>query len=198
MIVAGVSAVLFAVLSALVAARAPALMRADASVSGAALRFALGHPAWQSVLRAFTATGGPTVVIIGTAVAAGALLRWGRRRDAAFLLAVVLGTTGLRLIVLAAVARPRPAERLAPVIGWSFPSGHSTASAAIALAAVVLLGRRALLAAAVLGWAVLIGVSRVALVVHWPSDVLGAWLMVIPVVVAATTIRRSGLSRRRE
>jgi undecaprenyl-diphosphatase len=161
------------------------------------------------VLRAFTATGAPTVVIAATVAAAAVLASRGRRdpvsppasrgiRDAVFLLTSVLGATGLRLVLAAAVARPRPAERLSPVIGWSFPSGHSTASAAVALAAVVvawpLLRRRWLFAVAALGWAALIGASRVALVVHWPSDVLGAWLMVIPVVTAATPLRRRSSS----
>lgn len=55
--------------------------------------------------------------------------------------AAVLGATGLRLVVLVAVARPGPAGRLTPVAGWSFPSGHTTTtttSAVAALAAVVM------------------------------------------------------------
>jgi undecaprenyl-diphosphatase len=194
--VAAIASALFAALLGLVAGRAEPVVRFDAAVSAASLTFALEHPAWRAAMLAVTSTGGPTVIVVATVAAVAALAGRGRVRDAAFVAVAVLGATGLRLVVLAAVARPRPAARLTPVAGWSFPSGHTTASAVAALAAVVvawpLLRRgwpRGVFTAAALGWAALVGVSRVALVVHWPSDVLGAWLMVVPVVIAASRLR---------
>jgi undecaprenyl-diphosphatase len=78
---------------------------------------------------------------------------------------------------------------LAPAAGWAFPSGHTTASAAVALITVLvcwsMLRRRVsrvVLAGLAGAWAVAVGVSRVALVVHWPSDVAGGWLLVLAVV----------------
>jgi undecaprenyl-diphosphatase len=73
---------------------------------------------------------------------------------------------------------------------FSFPSGHATAATAILGATLYLLwregrlpGRLALLLAALP--ALVVGVSRVCLQVHWVSDVLGGWAL--GVTIAATS-----------
>jgi membrane-associated phospholipid phosphatase len=84
------------------------------------------------------------------------------------------------------VDRPRPpvADRLVVETNWSYPSGHSLgATAVIGVLTVIVLtrvtGRLARIAVAALGvlLVVAIGVSRVYLGVHWPSDVLAGWLI---------------------
>lgn len=77
-------------------------------------------------------------------------------------------------------ARPDMVERLIEVGGHSFPSGHSSGASALYLTLAIVLGRhvhtlrgRALLLFGSCALALLIGLSRVYLGVHYPSDVLG-------------------------
>jgi membrane-associated phospholipid phosphatase len=74
--------------------------------------------------------------------------------------------------------RPRPYQVMAdavlrqqPAHGTSFPSSHTAVTLAVAIALVPFLGQR--LAAAGIGYAVLVGWSRIYLGVHYPLDVLG-------------------------
>jgi membrane-associated phospholipid phosphatase len=93
----------------------------------------------------------------------------------------VLGSMELLKVV---VQRTRPAlfPRIVAQGGFSFPSGHALASAAIYPLLAFELGERwgehkkLFLAVAVLGSAWL-GVGRLYLGVHWPSDVLGGWII---------------------
>jgi undecaprenyl-diphosphatase len=57
----------------------------------------------------------------------------------------------------------------------SYPSGHAAGAMVVLLLAALLLGGRASVAAAIVV-ALMIGASRVAMGVHWPSDVIGGWL----------------------
>jgi undecaprenyl-diphosphatase len=155
-------------------------------------------------MAAVTVTGSFTV--IGPLAVAGCaiLLATGCLRQAAFAALALTVTPLLRLVVLALIARPRPVGQLAPAANYSFPSGHTTASATAALVLVIICWpmlrtrRSRILLTVVAGtWAVAVGVSRVALVVHWPSDVVGAWLFSIAMVltVASLTRRLFGAAR---
>jgi undecaprenyl-diphosphatase len=80
-------------------------------------------------------------------------------------------------------ARPEVVPHLAEVSNASFPSGHAMISAATYLTVGALLAhtqtsravRLYLLTLAVI-LTVMIGLSRLYLGVHWPSDVLAGWL----------------------
>ncbi|MGW4946898.1 phosphatase PAP2 family protein [Actinoplanes sp. NPDC004185] len=192
--VAALAALVFVLLTVAVLGHVSAMEQVDAAISGPAHRFALAHPLWRWVMSAITRTGSTAYLGPVAAVACLALLRWRRWRQAGFVAVATLVTAGVRLMIVNAVARPRPVAWLTAASGWSFPSGHSTAAAAAALIAVIvgwpLLRRRRdrLMLSGILGaWAVAVGISRVALTVHWPTDVLGAWLLVavvVPVIAA--------------
>jgi undecaprenyl-diphosphatase len=138
--------------------------------------------------------GGTTTVmwISGFIVVALAALRhW---RGAAALAIAVLGTQATVAIAKALAERPRPADEMAvsDPSGWSFPSAHSASAVALyvmlALIATSLWrGRlRPAVAFAIAGTIVaVVGLSRIYLGAHYPTDVLAGWLFGGILVVAA-------------
>jgi undecaprenyl-diphosphatase len=125
---------------------------------------------------------GSLPVSIALVVVASGLFAWRRRMFEAALLPISLAIIYAAVhITKDAVERPRPPDPLAPVEGWSYPSGHA-AYAATWVAVAVALGRALpnvasrftfVTVAVVVG--ALIGLSRVYLRVHWLSDVGGGW-----------------------
>jgi undecaprenyl-diphosphatase len=143
----------------------------------------LAGPRWlQEAGRDVTALGGFTVLSVLTILAVALLLMLGRRRQAAIFAAAVVFAQVAAGLIKHIVNRPRP-ELVAHhdlVYSSSFPSGHSVMApvAYLTLAAIVAAGsaRRSIKLTLVIGAAVLVlavGVSRVYLGVHWPTDVLG-------------------------
>ncbi|MCG6497701.1 phosphatase PAP2 family protein [Kitasatospora sp. A2-31] len=100
------------------------------------------------------------------------------------------GLTGLLVKVSVARVRPRLPEPVAHAPGFSFPSGHAmTAMASCAILLLVLLPvvpRRARPAAWTLAAVTVLGtgLTRIALGVHWASDVLGGWLLGLALVAS--------------
>lgn len=144
-------------------------------------------PWWfETLMTDLTALGGFAVLILFSLIAIGYLLVL--RQHVAAVLVVVsgLGGTLLNNLLKYGFDRPRPdlVAHLTEVHTLSFPSGHAMLSAVIYLTLGVLLARsqktRALkvyiLATAIL-LTVLVGISRIYLGVHWPSDVLAGWCL---------------------
>ena len=142
-------------------------------------------PLWfEEAMRDITGLGSTIVLVMVTAVAIFYLLLIGRWRTALLMLVTVGGGQILSSLLKLGIDRPRPdlVSHLAEVQTLSFPSGHAMMSAVTYLTlgsmlAGIVPGRATKIY--VLGVAVLItlmvGVSRIYLGVHWPSDVLAGW-----------------------
>lgn len=144
-------------------------------------------PAWfQEAVRDMTALGSFVGLFFMALTATLALWLCSYRHLAiglvVSLVAAFLASTALKI----AVARPRPdiVEHAALTFTASFPSGHAFLSAATLLTIASFVGlasRRADIARFCIVMAVivagLIGLSRIYLGVHWPTDVLGGWCL---------------------
>ncbi|MDB5856250.1 MAG: phosphoesterase PA-phosphatase related protein [Herminiimonas sp.] len=103
-----------------------------------------------------------------------------RRGAAAFWLLVVAGAALLNLIAKHAFLRTRPTlwSSISPEITYSFPSGHAMNTMAVVVALTVLLWntswRKVTLATGAC-FVLLVGLSRMYLGVHYPSDILAGW-----------------------
>ena len=143
-----------------------------------------GPPAFQEAARDITALGSLVVLGLITAIACGFLALDGKSHMALFVCLSVTGGLTVSSLLKDVFQRPRPdlVPHATYVSGASFPSGHSMMSAVTFLTLGVLLAQSqrqkrlkayCLLLATLL--TVIVGVSRVYLGVHWPTDVLAGW-----------------------
>ncbi|MFF9909085.1 phosphatase PAP2 family protein [Streptomyces sp. NPDC013457] len=171
------------------------LLRLDQDVADRLHRSALASPAWVRVLELLTHVAwGPLTMRLLVAVVVVWLLRRKAYRLAAWaaVTATAGGLAGLLVKHVVERARPHLPDPVAHASGFSFPSGHAmtaTTSCAVLLLVLLPLVPRAwrpvpwvLAAVAVLG----VGYTRVALGVHWVSDVVGGWFLGLAVVTATT------------
>ncbi len=144
-----------------------------------------GPVALEEAARDITSLGGYALSILLVTIVAVFLACDGKHGAARFLLAAVIGGWLLQKGLKAWIGRPRPivVPHLMPVESTSFPSGHSMMSAIIFLTLGVILSRLELkhprlriyfLSVAFLLTG-LVGLSRVYLGVHYPTDVLAGW-----------------------
>jgi membrane-associated phospholipid phosphatase len=170
------------------------LHRLDASAAQRLHIQAVGHPLWVRTLILISDVGSPTVVRIVVGLLAIVLWVRGARRLALWAAATMIGGAVIDVVLKTVVARARPhfPNPVASAPGASFPSGH--AFTATLGAGVLVLWLLPLVPALwrIAVWAVgafvplAVGFSRIALGVHWISDVVGGWLLGIGLLAATT------------
>ena len=142
-------------------------------------------PGWvEEMGRDFTALGGIAVLTMATLAIVGYLVLDNKRRVALVLLVATGGSLAVSTALKQAFDRDRP--DLVPhgsiVYTASFPSGHSMLAASTYLTLGALLARvqrrrriKAYILLVAVSVTLLVGISRVYLGVHWPTDVLAGW-----------------------
>ena len=174
-------------------------LRQAFALDGAILNglFRAESPALTRVMEVITTSA--AVPFVALAVFALGLLWWRAARDDVVALIVALaGAVALNLIAKAIFERARPTlhPALVHALGYSFPSGHSQIALAFyGTVAYLLAGRipprgRIVLYGVAAVWISLVGLSRLYLEVHYPSDVLAAYAITLPWVLAVVFVHR--------
>lgn len=157
------------------------------------LQRATARPAPLRAARALSLAGehaGAWLAVAG----AGAALAPRRRADWVRAGAAVFAAHGLSVVVKRVARRVRPVHddlvsHVAVPSRWSFPSSHATSTTTAAIVFAPLLGRWTLLAAPLMAW------SRMALGVHYPTDVLSGAVMGAAVGLASQRQREGATVR---
>jgi len=178
-------AVPFALLLFLVEDRWRPLLRIDNGARDALHSAALHHHGYVTIAQALSTIASTPVYIVVFAAVAGWLAHQGLRRLALFVVVTMIGSGLLNLVVKTAVHRARPVlpDPVAHARGLSFPSGHS--QGVVVAGGVLLLvflpalrgpSRRVAVAVALV-MVCAVGAARVALGVHYVSDVLAGYVL---------------------
>jgi undecaprenyl-diphosphatase len=169
------------------------------------VREPLGPPWLAEVARDVTALGSVAVLALVVGAVSGFLLLVRRWRTLGLVVGSTLGGTLVNALLKRLFARPRPTvvPHLTEVLTQSFPSGHAMLSAIVYLTLGALLAQlverrrlKAYLVGVALGLTLLIGLTRVYLGVHYPTDVVGGWMAglgwaLVTALVARAARRRS-------
>jgi membrane-associated phospholipid phosphatase len=173
------------------------------------LKLAEDQPSGNGLADAIASLGDPLPMLAMLVVACAIGLLRGRPRSVLAALLVVLGANLTTQLLKALLAHPRVKLAIGgdPFEPNTFPSGHATAAASIAVAYAFVLPAafRDLALTVGAAFALAVGVAVVVIAWHYPSDVLGAYLVVacwgFAVLAAMRAIvprrpRAAGVSRR--
>jgi undecaprenyl-diphosphatase len=195
----GAGGIAFGILLLLVQDQWDPLLDVDEGARDGMHTVAVTHHGLVEALLALSVAGSAVVYIPVFALVSLWLVRRGQPRLAAFVAVTWAGSVALNAAVKAAVHRARPvvADPVTHANGMSFPSGHAQSAVVSAtLLLVVFLpvlgpaARRVALALAV-AWIVSIGFARVALGVHFVSDVLAGYALGLAWVAAMVAAFRA-------
>ncbi|MFF1395849.1 phosphatase PAP2 family protein [Streptomyces sp. NPDC058287] len=156
------------------------------------------RPAWARQLATIVTDTGSGAPAYALAALAGTLAQ----HTAAYWRGALAGVLALasaqvpRMALASALVRPRPpsADWAATAGGWSMPSGHTTTSMVVALLLTLAVHRRAhgrvrpILLAVPAIWATAVGLTRIYLGMHWPTDVAAGWLLAACWAASATLL----------
>lgn len=184
----------FALLAMLVTSESERIERLDRGVADALHDLVRDDAGMTTLLTWISRISDPWWLRAGALLLAIAMVRGGRRRAAVWLVVTVglAGLVGLGLKLVVQRARPAFDEPVYVATGYSFPSGHALNSMAIGTAVVValwpVLGRAGRIVAVTVATAgiLVVGLDRVALGVHFLTDVLAGWAVGLAVVAATT------------
>jgi undecaprenyl-diphosphatase len=146
----------------------------------------IGPPWMASSMLDLTALGGPTVIGLIVLAVIGFLTLQGRYWTALFIFLTAASGEVVSYAMKSLFFRPRPnvVPHLREAFSTSFPSGHAMQSAIIYLTLGAMLMRLAerrltkiYCCAAAIGLTFLVGLSRVYLGVHYPTDVIAGWIV---------------------
>lgn len=160
----------------------------------------IGPPWMKEVGRDITALGSVSILLIVIVAAAGFLGVNRNFRRMWVLLISTLGGVGISNLLKNAFDRTRPdiVPHLTEVYTSSFPSGHSMMSAVVYLSLAVLIvpvlpkfSLRLFVFFVAISVTVLVGVSRIYLGVHYPTDVLAGWVAGLVWALACWLIDRA-------
>ncbi len=145
------------------------------------------------IVKVITHIGGAKIVFVLTILA---IILIKGLKNKLFLLTGVVGTAGLNVVLKHIIQRERPnINRLIPEKGYSFPSGHSMMSMAFYGMLIFLIFKYVKNTA--LKWTLIviltillstIGITRIYLGVHYPSDVIGGFLVSLTYLFILTEI----------
>ncbi|MBO7743062.1 phosphatase PAP2 family protein [Paenibacillus sp. MWE-103] len=155
----------------------------DSRVTEAVSR--LASPAMTAVMIAFTAAGSGPCVTLLSLLGVLVLFALGYRRELIFFVGVIVCSGLLNVLLKALFRRTRPdLHRIIDAAGYSFPSGHSMSAFTLYGVTIYFLWKHArhagLRTALLLGGIAMtacIGISRIYLGVHYPSDVAGGYII---------------------
>jgi undecaprenyl-diphosphatase len=158
-------------------------------------------PRWLAeAARDVTALGSVSVLTLVVCAVGGFLVLVRRWRTLALVVGSTVGGAVVNTLLKSLFARPRPAvvPHLTHVLTESFPSGHAMLSAIVYLTLGALLSQlverrwqRAYLVGVALTLTLLIGLTRVYLGVHYPTDVLGGWMAGLAWALLTATLARA-------